>query len=1259
MILYIKENTEDEVRYIDTTLSQGYDDIVRKKDWKQVYNQEPIKNNETIRVYHGCDLQTAVQIAIEGVSGKEWHPRKYSYEAGMNPVGLFVSTSFQVVKKFSNPFNGGKEKNASVIIEFSAKASDLDTPVWNNSSSYFGQGSNPMPFKDKEERDKQKELYQSDALKSKYNYIKSSDNPAMAERIFDNSEHQALFIGDLSPNMIKRFWVQPMKRKDYYWVEANKEYIPMKRSEFLKEYGNQEFYINGTNNEYKKIKNTKLYLPNEDYDGIEGFAKRMEDKWAEGNKYIEKEKREGKYDYEARIKDKAERIEDFLKWNDYDCLKDFLWPKQLIQLLGKEKYEEVFDRFGIGTKNESKQIKKIYIKEEKLHLLKEGYYGKHFEKEAENIANQIIQGIKNKEAHLEFNFNLDNEHVIKVNWERTSKKCGYTRVRRGMRGKCFVRCIDIYGDENVTLNEYKEMLVHEFTHAYDTYNGFTNDADIQSDLSDSYLIPWEIREVIYHLWMPSEFNAWQSTYDLFNKDFNDYFEENMNHIQKAYEMPTEGQFGKYLTDTYDIIWEKIRKVVISRTPQKYKKCNLNTFKKFFIKKSLNLLNKFVKKWNGKQHVYENLLKENASSVLYHFTKIDNLINILETNSFILSDKEQNDNFPKGYKYWFSTTRQKNGSIGHSADEYFDVRITLNGDKFNSSNQIKGKPYNYYDDYHKDHEGMSLKQELINQDDNFDEYGNFNVQWPNQCIESEDRIFSKNKIIDDALNYIERIDVYALCCDIDEELLNIIFEKNLNDIVYIYPKEKDYILQNKKCIHPNQLDNYDYEGEFQNLIKENASSVLYHFTDFDTFKKIAETDDFILSKTDEYNSANNDVDSNTVNNEINGKYPYYISFTRSPNANQGFSQWYMPNSNMSNFKEDDYSYKGIVRIEFDGDKLNQHFKSHPIDFFTHKFQTMTKKDKENHEMLDKIKFPNNTDKTSSKEVQLTTPNQSINNKSVKSNPNPFFVQNEDRLFSNEEIIPNISRFITRVDIKIYDKYKQDYYQDVFNIVYKTILGKEGKIHLYDTFNGLNRLKKGKNLRINGDIEGNSTAFKTIGEGKAKKQPTFKEQCIKISENIANECDEFLSSLKTIPYYNIFIDEDYDIDDFDYDGNALGMFEDGMSYENNEIWIALNFTLIEKNLQEYIEEYGYSLEEILETTIYHEVGHGILRVYQDYIQKVEEYHDIYEENVSWMKDIFRDENEEDIVEEFAWSWYEGSNNSRLHMVIKTFEESEIIF
>lgn len=49
-------------------------------NYNDVFNQEPLKNNETIRVYHGCNLQTELNTAIKGISGKQWTPRTYSYE---------------------------------------------------------------------------------------------------------------------------------------------------------------------------------------------------------------------------------------------------------------------------------------------------------------------------------------------------------------------------------------------------------------------------------------------------------------------------------------------------------------------------------------------------------------------------------------------------------------------------------------------------------------------------------------------------------------------------------------------------------------------------------------------------------------------------------------------------------------------------------------------------------------------------------------------------------------------------------------------------------------------------------------------------------------------------------------------------------------------------------------------------------------------------------------------------------------------------
>lgn len=341
----------NEVRYIDTYSGYRNSDKQRKKDPMQAFNQEPIKNTDKIRVFHGTDLKTAVLIAKEGVSGQQWTPRKYSYEAGMNPIGLFVSTDFYKVTEFANPFNGGKDKNASVIIEFTASATDLDTPVWNGQDSFFGQYSNPQPFRNKAERDAQKQKYNDDALNHEWDYVRNSDNPAMAKNIFYNNEHQALFIGNLNPNMIKRFWV---KKYEGHTAIGDKRYTPMSRQEFLKEYGNTRFYDyrdRQTNQEvYNTIKSHKIYNPNDDFTGFEDCAKR----------FIEFEKKDNPKAYQRQLKyynggeeglykHYLETFPELLEKEHWDYFKEIMWPKQLKQMLGDEKYKEIFDYFDIGS----------------------------------------------------------------------------------------------------------------------------------------------------------------------------------------------------------------------------------------------------------------------------------------------------------------------------------------------------------------------------------------------------------------------------------------------------------------------------------------------------------------------------------------------------------------------------------------------------------------------------------------------------------------------------------------------------------------------------------------------------------------------------------------------------------------------------------------------------------------------------------------------------------------------------------------------
>ena len=315
-------NLINEVRYIDT--NNRY-----KKDLLQVFNQEPIKNGESIRVFHGCSLETAVNACVNGLSGQIKAKRKFSYEYTMNPKGLFVTTDFEVAKDFAY------DHNILVIIEFTAKSNDLDTPVWNDSSTFFGQGSNPQPFKNRSEREQQKQKYQDDAKKSDNEYVRNSDNPAMAERIFDNPEHQALFVGNLNPNQIKRFWIKK---------NGDRTFIPLSRKDFYLKFGNSEVKWDDRTRTYSKVYKEKAFLPNEDFTSIEDMVRRDLENYFQRIPSARK-----RINVEERVKedtiDFKNEIKNALETKNYDNLYDFeyyLYPKQMKQLFGDEIYNEMY-----------------------------------------------------------------------------------------------------------------------------------------------------------------------------------------------------------------------------------------------------------------------------------------------------------------------------------------------------------------------------------------------------------------------------------------------------------------------------------------------------------------------------------------------------------------------------------------------------------------------------------------------------------------------------------------------------------------------------------------------------------------------------------------------------------------------------------------------------------------------------------------------------------------------------------------------------
>lgn len=334
MIIKLSRKQLDEVRYIDAANRDMTSrmDMPYRKDWQEKYNQQPITNNDKIRVYHGCSLKTALDICKNGTSGKEYHPRTYSYENGMNPLGIFVTVNFDKAKDF------GYDPKAMCILEFTVKASDLEAPVWNNSDSYFGQGSNPQPFRDADERKKQKQKYDDDArnfpdetywdynkkkdVKLDRSYIRNSDKPAMAKSVFDNYEHQALFMGDLNPNMIKYVWV---------CENGQNQYQRYTEKDFLIKYNTDD---NGKKK--LRLRKDKLFLPDESVKSWDEVINRIV-KRDEGSPWA---------------MSKEEVINVFKEYNimdnpnssfALDYIKQIFWPRQIIQLYGKDFFNKNFN----------------------------------------------------------------------------------------------------------------------------------------------------------------------------------------------------------------------------------------------------------------------------------------------------------------------------------------------------------------------------------------------------------------------------------------------------------------------------------------------------------------------------------------------------------------------------------------------------------------------------------------------------------------------------------------------------------------------------------------------------------------------------------------------------------------------------------------------------------------------------------------------------------------------------------------------------
>lgn len=195
-----------------------------------------------------------------------------------------------------------------------------------------------------------------------------------------------------------------------------------------------------------------------------------------------------------------------------------------------------------------------------------------------------------------------------------------------------------------------------------------------------------------------------------------------------------------------------------------------------------------------------LLKESLSSVIYHYTIIPNLSEMLTSNCFELTDAEEKG---KDYEYqhptkqyFMSFTRQKHSRLGYAQD--CNVRLTIDGNLLSSN--YEGHPIDYFAYMNPNKGGKILHNKISPYMDNLQKQ-----------VEAEDRLFSNKRYIKHIERYIERIDILVdEYWPLEEE--NVDGTTNLEYLwyilqnfdeeypIFVYNNRKDFDLQNNNTIN---------------------------------------------------------------------------------------------------------------------------------------------------------------------------------------------------------------------------------------------------------------------------------------------------------------------------------------------------------------------------------------------------------------------------------------------------------------------------
>lgn len=214
-----------------------------------------------------------------------------------------------------------------------------------------------------------------------------------------------------------------------------------------------------------------------------------------------------------------------------------------------------------------------------------------------------------------------------------------------------------------------------------------------------------------------------------------------------------------------------------------------------IKKCVNNVDTYLRHPN----ITESILNESLSDILYHFTTIDGLYNMIVNNCFILSSSHGNVNdtyLNSGYPFYMSFTRERTSKTGYAAymnrpkglfgrkndvpfSNQLTVRLEVDGTLLRS--KFKGKPVDYHFKMNRNNKvQQKLSQaELV------------------QYRQSEDRLLSTDEFIHDLRKYVRRIDIYypkeyiGYQSATFAKLLNILTKSDFKELVNVYFNESDF------------------------------------------------------------------------------------------------------------------------------------------------------------------------------------------------------------------------------------------------------------------------------------------------------------------------------------------------------------------------------------------------------------------------------------------------------------------------------------